>query len=348
MPNVGAWARMIAGDLAEAATHLSAVRDESQAGHDLMWWVVSAHYGALATAYQGDSRSAAAGLADTESAAEKFGAMWSGNSHGVRAVAALATGDEARADELSRTAWELLADVAMHRRMYGSVLAEVALARGDLIAAHGWADEAASLTIGWHRVLSLTTRVRVRIAEREPELAEQDAYDALGLAADLGTHLGIPDILECLAATARAGGSHARSARLFGAAEGIRRRMGAVRFKVHDAEHDVAVQATRDAMGDKDFDAAFVEGSALSTLEAITYAQRGKGERRRPSMGWASLTPAERDVVRLVCDGLANKEIAKRLLVSPRTVQTHLTHVYTKLNLSSRVQLVQEASRHQD
>ena len=65
-----------------------------------------------------------------------------------------------------------------------------------------------------------------------------------------------------------------------------------------------------------------------------------------PPAGWASLTPAERDVVRLVSEGLGNKDIATRLFVSPRTVQTHLTHVYTKLGLTSRVQLVQEAARH--
>jgi DNA-binding CsgD family transcriptional regulator len=57
------------------------------------------------------------------------------------------------------------------------------------------------------------------------------------------------------------------------------------------------------------------------------------------------LTPTERDVVRLVSEGLGNKEIGERLFVSPRTVQTHLTHVYTKLGFSSRVQLAQEASR---
>ncbi len=77
-----------------------------------------------------------------------------------------------------------------------------------------------------------------------------------------------------------------------------------------------------------------------------TYAQRGRGQRKRSTSGWASLTPTERHVVRLVSEGLANNDIGTRLFVSPRTVQTHLTHVYTKLGLTSRVQLAQEAARH--
>jgi DNA-binding CsgD family transcriptional regulator len=140
-------------------------------------------------------------------------------------------------------------------------------------------------------------------------------------------------------------GSHREAARLFGAAHSIRQRMDAVRFKVWDVGCEVSVAAVRNAMGENDFDSAWAEGAAMSIDEAIAYAQRGRGQRKRPASGWASLTPTERDVVRLVSEGLGNKDIATRLFVSPRTVQTHLTHVYTKLGLSSRVQLAQEVAR---
>ena len=119
-----------------------------------------------------------------------------------------------------------------------------------------------------------------------------------------------------------------------------------MRFKVYDAGYEASVVMLRNTLGEMDFESTWAEGVALSTEEAIAYAQRGRGQRKRPTSGWGSLTPTERDVVRLVSDGLGNKDIATRLFVSPRTVQTHLTHVYTKLGLSSRVQLAQEAARH--
>jgi DNA-binding NarL/FixJ family response regulator len=119
-----------------------------------------------------------------------------------------------------------------------------------------------------------------------------------------------------------------------------------VRNKVYDADYDASVGAVRAALGDNDFESAWAEGVALSTDEAIAHAQRGRGERKRPTTGWASLTPTERAVVQLVFEGLGNKDIGTRLFISPRTVQTHLTHVYTKLGLTSRVQLVQEAAHH--
>jgi DNA-binding CsgD family transcriptional regulator len=224
--------------------------------------------------------------------------------------------------------------------------AQAALAGGDLIAARRWADEGVSTAVGWHLAVALTTRARVAIAQGEPDQAEGDAHDALARAAEVQAYLGISDTLECLGTLAGDGGGHREATRLFGAAHAARQRMGAVRFKVYDAGYEASVAALRNAMGENDFESAWAEGAALSTVEAMAYAQRGRGQRKRPASGWASLTPAERDVVRLVSEGLANKDIATRLFVSPRTVQAHLTHVYSKLGLTSRVQLVQEAARH--
>ena len=224
--------------------------------------------------------------------------------------------------------------------------AQAALAGGDLVAARRWADDAVATTTGIYLMVALTTRARVAIVQGEPEQAERDAHDALTMAPSMQAYSGISDILECLGALAVDAGSHREAARLFGAAHGIRERIGEVRFKVWDAGYEASVAALRNALGEQDFDGAWAEGAALSVEEAIAYTQRGRGQRKRPTSGWASLTPTERDVVRLVSEGLANNDIATRLFVSPRTVQTHLTHVYTKLGLTSRVQLAQEAARH--
>ena len=223
-----------------------------------------------------------------------------------------------------------------------------AVARGDLVAARRWADEAVTNTAGYHRSAALLARAQLAIAQGESEEGARDAHDALACAADVGAYLPIPYILERLAGLAGDAGSHREAARLFGAAHGIRESRGAVRFEVGGAGYQAAVAAVRDALGEDDFESAWAEGAALSVEEAIAYAQRGRGERKRAATGWGSLTPAERDVVRLVSEGLGNKDIAARLFVSPRTVQSHLTHVFAKLNVTSRMQLAHEAARHSD
>jgi DNA-binding CsgD family transcriptional regulator len=197
----------------------------------------------------------------------------------------------------------------------------------------------------YHAMEALLTSARVAVALGEIDRARDDAHRALTVGAAINARIGIVDTLECLAGIAGAD-DHQAAARLFGAADALRRRVGAVRFALYQPGYDVDVSALRAGMGDETFERAWGEGAALSPAEAVAYAQRGRGERKRPSSGWASLTPAERDVVQLVAEGLANKDIAVRLFVSPRTVQAHLTHVYTKLGVTSRVQLVQEAARH--
>ena len=232
----------------------------------------------------------------------------------------------------------------------GNPVARAALASGDLAAARRWADEALSVGSGIHRILLLEVRGRVALAEGDFAQAEQDARDALAIAADTEATLAAPDLIELLATVAAAAGRHHDAARLFGSAAGARERTGAVRAKVYDAEYDAAVNSLQEAMQQNDFDRRWAQGNALSTADAIAYACRGngkgKGESKRPSSGWASLTPAERNVVRLISAGLRDKEIAAELSVSPRTVHSHLNRIYTKLNISSRLQLAQEAAQH--
>ena len=79
--------------------------------------------------------------------------------------------------------------------------------------------------------------------------------------------------------------------------------------------------------------------------EAAAYAGRARGERQRPSHGWAALTPTERQVVALAADGLTNPQIAERLLMGRATVKTHLDHVFTKTGLHSRTELAAEYVR---
>ncbi|WP_200175756.1 helix-turn-helix domain-containing protein, partial [Tomitella cavernea] len=61
--------------------------------------------------------------------------------------------------------------------------------------------------------------------------------------------------------------------------------------------------------------------------------------RRKPTSGWDSLTVTETRVTALVGQGLTGPQIADRLGISPRTVQTHVSHVLTKLGLQTRIEL---------
>jgi DNA-binding CsgD family transcriptional regulator len=97
-------------------------------------------------------------------------------------------------------------------------------------------------------------------------------------------------------------------------------------------------------LGDQDQTLAAIRRFLAETPEGATIGVLKK-RRRRPSSGWDSLTEAELDVVRLVAAGLTNQQIAKRLYVSPRTVQTHIAHVFAKLGASRRAEIAAEASR---
>jgi predicted ATPase/class 3 adenylate cyclase/DNA-binding CsgD family transcriptional regulator len=339
-------AQLFQGDTAGASERFADLVAEAEAAHEMVRRVASLAFQAIALAWQGETGEARATADAAVEDASDVGEVHAGLAYSALISAALAAGDIATAQEASEADQLRLSLVPRTAALWHAYAAQAAMAGGDLVAARRSADEAITNMTGWYAIGALTTRCRVAIAQSEPEQAERDAHEALAIAVGMQAFLGVSDTLECVAALAVESSSHREAARLFGAAHSIRQRMGAVRFKVWDASYEASVATLRNSISEADFDSAWTEGAALSIDEAIAYAQRGRGERKRPTSGWGSLTPTERDVVRLVNDGLGNKDVATRLFVSPRTVQTHLTHVYTKLGLSGRVQLVQEAHRH--
>jgi DNA-binding CsgD family transcriptional regulator len=226
-------------------------------------------------------------------------------------------------------------------------LARTAHAKGDIVGSYVYAEEALEIAraaiLTREEASALLTLSALARTDGTIDRAEDVGHDALRVAAAGGWRMQMIDALEALAGLGAVQESHVEAGRLYGAAQAARDTIGYVRYPIEREAYQADVDAVRVALGDA-FEATWKEGAALTLEEAVAYAQRGRGERKRPSTGWASLTPAELDVTRLVAEGLSNREIADRLFVSPRTVQTHLTHVYSKLDVTSRVQLAQQSS----
>ncbi len=83
------------------------------------------------------------------------------------------------------------------------------------------------------------------------------------------------------------------------------------------------------------------EARVLAGLRGLGVRPGQRGTRKRPTTGWESLTETEHKVARHIADGLTYREAAERLFVSPRTIETHVSHVLRKLGCTSRRELRQ-------
>jgi predicted ATPase/class 3 adenylate cyclase/DNA-binding CsgD family transcriptional regulator len=339
-------AKWFQGDVIEADRMFRILADRAEVHEDKAATIFRLIGHASVLAHLGQVASARAATESAIEAAEALGGFYGDSVHAVAGATALVAGDAKEARRACETAWRHTIPI---REIYArcfNPLAEAALASGDLIAARDWADAVVAVVPGAFRLKALTVRAVVALAQGEPDQAQRDVHDALVVAAETKSSWRLPETLECLARLTADDGNFKAAARVLGSADAIRRLTGQCRLPMDDVGYDAVLTAVRDTLEAQDFEAGWAEGAALSTEDAIAYAQRGRGERKRPSSGWASLTPTELDVVRLVGKSLGNKDIAARLFISHRTVQTHLTHVYAKLGMTSRVQLAQEAGRH--
>jgi DNA-binding CsgD family transcriptional regulator len=229
-------------------------------------------------------------------------------------------------------------------------LACMAAIGGDgAVAAAAVAEMRAALG-GRHQAITTAT---VRYAEgimawHQGELAdaEHEVREATVQWHHGGDRMDACDGIELLGVLAAARERYTEAARLLAAADAARRPLQyrAPGFTANRGAAARVVSETRHVLGDDRFTHAWDEGQGRTLDDAMAYSTRGSGGRKRPATGWASLTPAEREVVRLVAEGLRNDAIAQRLFIAPGTVKVHMSHIFAKLGITTRAQLAAQAS----
>ena len=154
------------------------------------------------------------------------------------------------------------------------------------------------------------------------------------------------DGIELLGVLAAARGRYPDATRLLAAADAARQQLQylAPGFTANRGAAASAATQARHALGDDRFTQAWDQGQGLTLDDAVAYAARKGGGRKRPATGWASLTPAELEVVRLVGEGMRNDAIARRLFIAPGTVKVHLSHIFAKLGITTRAELAAQAA----
>lgn len=126
-----------------------------------------------------------------------------------------------------------------------------------------------------------------------------------------------------------------RALRVTSAAFAMRGRAGGQFAPLYRARAE-AVRAAATAAVGAETDRVWADGARLSADDAIALAM---GERRPRGQRDAGLSAREEEVVRLVAEGLSNKQIAAQLQLSVRTVESHVRHALAKLGLANRTQL---------
>ncbi|MEU9132190.1 LuxR C-terminal-related transcriptional regulator [Kitasatospora sp. NPDC048540] len=266
------------------------------------------------------------------------------------AVLAVLEGDHERARaELNR----LVPELAAAARTVEEALARCALAVSHLLAGGDGGYEAAEPEL-------CAASALYRAAGDEAGAAFALAWRALAAEGRTGDPSGRQLLAEATAAVAGCGddamaaaligararlraaeGRHARALELAGA-QAAARAPGRADTGAAGWRPDPGLAAAWRLLGERQALEHWEHGTAMSLREALDVA--ADEVRRRPAPGAAVLSPRELEVVRMVAKGMTSVKIARAFVISPRTVDTHVDHVRTKLGLHSRAEVAAWAS----
>ena len=289
---------------------------------------------------------------------------------------ALHLADLDRAEALCVEARALWREVGDERGVAVSLNSSAILARnrGDHERARAHYDESLAIfrKLGdtWGQGLVLNNLARVARDVEDWDQVAALTGEALALFQQLGDRRGVSWVLSNLTVVAGRRGCWEQAARLHGAAEALREAIGASALGLSPAEmtaHQAAVTAARTRLGDEAFEAAIADGRATPTEEvtstALASLEDPVGPRPAdatpatstpsapatpidPRSGPTVLTRREREVARLVAQGLTDRQIAEALVIAEGTVGVHLANIFGKLELHARAQLAVWAAEH--
>jgi predicted ATPase/DNA-binding CsgD family transcriptional regulator len=222
-----------------------------------------------------------------------------------------------------------------------NVMGEIALLQGEMERAERLLGESIQLSqeMGDRQNMVCTRLMLASLALTQGNDASARAQyeEGLALALELGATGAIAVGLKGLGCVAAAQGHSTWTALLWGAAENFPESLNVY---IPQPLFERARAAARTHLEEAAFARALTEGRTMTPTQAIAAhkvlpmqtARRGT----RASTYPAGLTAREVEVLRLVAAGLTDAQVAERLVMSVRTVTTHLTSIYNKLGVSSR------------
>jgi ATP/maltotriose-dependent transcriptional regulator MalT len=348
---LAAYAHLALGDFEAAEHHANALIETWSGSDDLVRYFGALVWAARFALLRGETTSAYELSREAERVARPFALRAQAASlHAALAEASLHVGDttlarrEARAALRSADAAWYARDAQRTRALASRILARADALDGDLLsalAASGDDDPLARADAATFAALANAAdaparreRARAAVSAATPV----DGADAVALWAAAETL----DLLDALAG--RDVETPLRSAPFDGL---IARRAEPFRLAALGAELRGIARGTRQAA---DYDAAFERatqaGPRFETHVAARLAApylRGRDAPPRADAQLEPLTAREREILELLAAGLTNREIAQRLVVSARTVETHVARVTGKLGVNSRARAVARA-----
>ncbi|MEZ4736315.1 MAG: LuxR C-terminal-related transcriptional regulator [Caldilineaceae bacterium] len=229
--------------------------------------------------------------------------------------------------------------------LYGRGLVTVAQQRYE--EARPFFEESMSTLrqLGDKRSVTMCLAGLADVALSRQETARARAYidEALHLSHEVGDRWFAAYTVDGLAATATIEGHIIDATRFFAAADAMRTAIGAATPAARQSIRRAALETLQRHLDGQTFATAWTEGQRL-TLEEILVQPRPiqqalhppQPPTSTPAFPLVSLTRREREVLRLLTQGLTDAQIAEALVISPHTVHTHLSTIYSKLGVSSR------------